>query len=422
MKTFWMIFAFAGSILVAGAWAQTPLGSAFTYQGVLTDGNAPAQGSYDFVFGLYSDAAGTSQVDSDVNKGGVPVVDGRFTVALDFGPEAFVDEARWLRIGVRSTSAGGAYTNLEPIQPLTPAPTALYAATTDDLGAGWVLVDRDTGIVSLQNARLDANDTSGVNRGSFEVLEGGEGSLSLWGPGDSLNVDLSALLDDADLGFIGVGDTRGEIQTLLSIYDTGEGRITLWGPNDNVNVDISASIDDANLGYVGVADETGEVRAGIFIDDSGDGVVFGDSKQFIVDHPNRPGEKIVYVSLEGPEAAIFKRGVVKLENGRGAIELPEHFVALANPETLTVQLTPASIESLGVAFTPPVGGRIEVGELHGGTGSYDVHYVIHATRAGMENHQPVVKAGEMKARKSRLNKARRTKSQRERTKRQRVTP
>jgi hypothetical protein len=48
-------------ILVGVASAQ-PLGTAFTYQGRLTDAGSPGSGTYDFQFILYDSAVGGSQV------------------------------------------------------------------------------------------------------------------------------------------------------------------------------------------------------------------------------------------------------------------------------------------------------------------------------------------------------------------------
>jgi hypothetical protein len=107
------------------AGTQAALGTAFTYQGRLTDGGDLANGTYDFEFKLYNAASGGGQVASTITKGDVTVTDGLFTVELDFGSGAFTGDARWLEIGVRAGSSAGAYTTLTPRQPLTPAPYAL---------------------------------------------------------------------------------------------------------------------------------------------------------------------------------------------------------------------------------------------------------------------------------------------------------
>jgi hypothetical protein len=101
------------------------LGTAFTYQGRLTDGGSPANGEYDFRFMLYDAASSGAQVGSAVMREDVTVTDGLFTVQLDFGSGAFTGEARYLEIGVRPGDSTGAYTDLSPRQPLTPAPYAL---------------------------------------------------------------------------------------------------------------------------------------------------------------------------------------------------------------------------------------------------------------------------------------------------------
>ena len=165
----------------------------------------------------------------------------------------------------------------------------------------------------------------------------------------------------------------------------GRGRSLTFGPRreiGNLNTIVSSVIGDPNRGSVSVVDPNSVIRAGMFVNSSNRGQLFADVKNFIVDYPNRPGLKIMYTSLEGPEAAIYHRGIVALTAGRGTIELPEHFVALANQDSITVQLTPASFDSLGLGFELAGDGEIEVRELYNGVGSYDVHYVVHAVRKG----------------------------------------
>jgi len=107
--------------------APTPLGTAFTYQGRLTDGGGPANGNYDLWIKLYDDSAAGTQISTTAAIDGQAVSNGLFTVTLDFGPGAIAGEARWLEIWVRTNQASAGYTCLAPRQPLTPAPSALYA-------------------------------------------------------------------------------------------------------------------------------------------------------------------------------------------------------------------------------------------------------------------------------------------------------
>ena len=106
-----------------------PLGTGFTYQGHLYDNNDLADSFYDFHFRLYDSNSGSGQIGSDVNVFGIDVIDGYFTVQLDFGSSVFDGNAVWLEIGVRPGDQNdpNVYTSLMPRQELTPAPYALYA-------------------------------------------------------------------------------------------------------------------------------------------------------------------------------------------------------------------------------------------------------------------------------------------------------
>jgi len=115
--------------------AAAPVGTAFTYQGKLTDGGQPADGLYDFQFSLWDAATAGDSVAGPLPTNGVGVASGLFTVSLDFGAGVFYGQAEWLEIGVR-TNGGGDFTTLAPRQPLTASPFALYAlnsASTTDL-------------------------------------------------------------------------------------------------------------------------------------------------------------------------------------------------------------------------------------------------------------------------------------------------
>lgn len=122
----------AALLLVASgpALAQpVPLGTAFTYQGRLTDGGSPADGIYDFELKLFDAASGGSQVGSTIVRNDVAVSSGLFVIALDFGSGVFTGDARWLEIGVRPSASSDAYTTLGSRQELTPVPHALQAST-----------------------------------------------------------------------------------------------------------------------------------------------------------------------------------------------------------------------------------------------------------------------------------------------------
>lgn len=100
-----------------------PLGTAFTYQGRLNGSGAPANGFYDFEFGLVGEPTGATPLLGYVTTNRVPVSNGLFTVRLDYGTGAFDGLGRWLQIGVRSNGLP-TYSVMSPRQPITPSPYA----------------------------------------------------------------------------------------------------------------------------------------------------------------------------------------------------------------------------------------------------------------------------------------------------------
>ena len=69
-------WAAAGLLVVTAAsalHAQTPEGTAFTYQGRLTDGGSPASGAYDLRFTLFDAATAGSPVGSAITNEDVAV-------------------------------------------------------------------------------------------------------------------------------------------------------------------------------------------------------------------------------------------------------------------------------------------------------------------------------------------------------------
>ncbi len=142
---FFVLGVFASLGLVGSLHAQ---GTAFTYQGKLTDTNGlSASGSYDLQFKLHPASTGTNQVGNTVIVPATPVTNGLFTAQVDFGTGIFVSAPLWLEIGVR-TNGGGTFAILSPTQPVTPTP---YAITAENVSGTIVDSQLSSNIVRLSS-------------------------------------------------------------------------------------------------------------------------------------------------------------------------------------------------------------------------------------------------------------------------------
>ena len=120
-----------GAIPPDMALAQTPLGTAFTYQGNIDLSGSPLNASADFQFKLFGAVTGGSQIGSTQAVNNLVVTNGVFTTQLDFGTGAFTGDKRFLEIAVRTPAGGGSFTTLSPRQELTSAPYALKVRGVD---------------------------------------------------------------------------------------------------------------------------------------------------------------------------------------------------------------------------------------------------------------------------------------------------
>jgi hypothetical protein len=129
VKTKLLLTIVASLALAQVARAQ---GTAFTYQGRLTDNGTPVTGNYDLRFAIYDAASGGTQIGNPITNAPVAVNEGTFTVTLDFGQGIFPGANRWLQIGVRTNGSVGAFATLSPLQPFTASPYAITAGEVTD--------------------------------------------------------------------------------------------------------------------------------------------------------------------------------------------------------------------------------------------------------------------------------------------------
>ncbi len=530
--------------------AQEPVGTAFTYQGQLKDGGVPAHDEYDFIFRLFDDPVGGTQVGGDEEIDEWLVSDGLFTVLLDFGTSAFTGDALWLEVSVR-IDGGGEYTDLSPRQPLTATPYALYALSGPGSGGFWAANGDDiyntnsgqvgigttsplhplhvvsayanavygessgSGGVGLRGkassfegggfgVRGDsygptgfgvfgiaamttgnnygvygqsqsqtgrgvyglANSATGVNYGVYGVTNspdgwagyfsgrsyfGGDVGIGTSSPAEALDVegtikttgfqlttspaDGYVLTSDAagagswqpsgggdslwltsgddiyfDGGNVGIGTATPDLGLLdvagvaaMDILPAGAGWIGTRGANGSLNANFSYLTNYPNNGYVSAKNSSGTTRAGMYVAASGVGTIYADVKNFRVPNPNQRGTDIWYACVEGPEAAAYVRGTAHLVGGRATVTFPDHFTAVATSQGMTVQTTPRSAESKGLAVVERSIEGFVVRELLSGAGTYDFDYTVMTVRQGHEDYRVIrpstegLPAGEIEA-------------------------
>jgi len=134
MKAIASVFVIVSLVMGVGQTSiaeAAPMGTAFTYQGRLIDANNIADGLYDFQFRLYDEADAGTQRGSTIEVNDLDIIDGYFTVSLEFGSGVFDGNDRWLQIGVRPGVSNDIndFVALSPRQKVTPTPYALYAAS-----------------------------------------------------------------------------------------------------------------------------------------------------------------------------------------------------------------------------------------------------------------------------------------------------
>tara|TARA_B100000003_G_scaffold111430_1_gene99699 strand:- start:27 stop:680 length:654 start_codon:yes stop_codon:yes gene_type:complete len=97
-------------------------------------------------------------------------------------------------------------------------------------------------------------------------------------------------------------------------------------------------------------------------------------KGFDIKHPNKEGQRLRHICLEGPEAGVYVRGKL---TGNSVINLPDYWCGLIDPESITVSLTQiGSSQDLII-------DKIESGKVYiksGNATAINCFYTIHASR------------------------------------------
>ncbi len=307
------------------------LGSSITYQGRLDMDGSPLTGEADLGFSLWDADVGGNQIGFGIAAAAVPIVDGVFTIELDFGAMAFVGDARWLEIKVASPPAGP-FVTLTPRQPLTAAPFALHTRGIQVDDAGRVGIGTSTPTTELEVSgsitatafvgdgsaltNLPTTPSTWSENGSaiyYEAGQVGVGTSDL-DIGDQLTVhggDLAIRNDQtirfkrADGSTAGLIDPAGEGMTLLETRGGDVTSLTIGGS------DITFTTDDTERMRITSA---GSVGIGTDVPSSHLDVSDGDINSALRIQPTGLGPDLIYKAHQGGTKDLH----VVFENAAGA--------------------------------------------------------------------------------------------------------
>jgi hypothetical protein len=266
----------------------------FTYQGQLDASGAPADGSFDLRFGLFSAVAGGGQIGSSQTKSAVAISNGIFTVQLDFGVNAFPGADRFLEIAVRPAGTGE-FTILAPRQQISSTPYAirtLVATNAEQLGglpASRYVQSNANGLVGIgtanpTNGKLSVDGGSGsavygestTGRGvwgksvssrgvygesqSFQGVFGISGTQAgVAGESTSFHGVFGISHDQNSSGVYGTNDNggfgvTGIGETGAGVYGKSTSGPGILGESSNVNGIVGIAHTTGNAGVVGMSD------------------------------------------------------------------------------------------------------------------------------------------------------------------------
>ncbi|MDF1808768.1 MAG: hypothetical protein P1U42_03640 [Phycisphaerales bacterium] len=199
----------------------------FTYQGQLTDNNVPANGLYDMIFRLTdTEVGGLALAIDSVNN--VEVIDGLFTVEVDFPSTLLNASNRWMSISVEGTS-------LSPRVRLRDTPRAQNAVRANTAGT----LETPLFVTDSSSAAIITSGNTSTGQNASGLL----GRITSTSPG---GVSAGVRGENNGTGFGGMGLYGSHGGFGYGAYGTSPGGVGVFG-----NTDIGFGLwgqSDANTG------------------------------------------------------------------------------------------------------------------------------------------------------------------------------
>jgi hypothetical protein len=171
---------------------------------------------------------------------------------------------------------------------------------------------------SSADLRLGALETeSGSIRTTFNNFTGSLGNIVTQNSS-------SITITGGSINGTSIGATSASTGAFTDLSYTG----TLTGGTGAITIGTNQFVKEAG-GNVGIGTSSPQFKLEV------NGSFAATTKSFLIDHPTKPGKKLRYGSLEGPENGVYVRGRCT----GNVIELPDYWSELVDGDSVTVQLT-----------------------------------------------------------------------------------
>jgi hypothetical protein len=242
-------------------------GNGFNFQGRLNDGTNPANGRYDLQFRLYDAIAGGNPIGAVLSRPNTTLINGVFSVTLDFGTTAFNSpNSIFIEIALRPNGSPNAYTILGPRQQLTVVPFAVRAAnaTNADTAALATNAQHSVDAQFAVNATNAGTATNSLSLGG--VAPAGWARLNVPNTGDLVTTGRLQITGDATQlgtanGFVKAMAYVSANGTIIRCYNgitgTSTGTcgftVTTFIPGGTYRIDFGFRVDDRFVAVTTVA-------------------------------------------------------------------------------------------------------------------------------------------------------------------------
>jgi hypothetical protein len=420
---------------------QASVGSGFTYQGRLADGDGnPISNTCSLDFTLWDAENGGSVVGHQMVTG-VEVNDGYLAVLLnsggEFGEDAFTGQARWLKIGVKcSGDAGWSFLSGRQLLSAAPyalslRPGALISGTVSGGGSVLEVSNNGLGSTGLGATSEYGNAIRGVStHGRGGYLQGGIGEADLVLGGVDAAHDDGNLSSEPDYPS---SDLNLFSNHIVAIHldennDEEDGRLLVWnganqvalevseagnltlrndlylgsdgGPNGNIlataaagadlalhtNDNIYADLDDDNDGNSCFIIRDG-ADANLWTQCGGRGMTTVGTSAVAVETDSGPREMY---AVSSPGLWFEDFGSAALVDGQATVAIDPLFAEVCSLEAgYQVYLTPISTDLvlLSVTAKTPTAFEVRGATLDGQPADASFDYRIVAKRAGYEDYR-----------------------------------